>query len=179
VKDKARTRILLVEAHSLIASQSRRAVSRIGASLRRKPAPIEPTALDSIKPGLATILADSISQMTLNYPPENRPLSSAEERALRDFKLTRVERSAIRKLIAEACAATMFDFFCLMDAVGHSYAVPTKRWHGASFTERKEGPMLHDEFGDLYWVYKRSSARANAPEGKKRRHRRGSSKRPR
>lgn len=38
--------------------------------------------------------------MTLNYPPENRPLTSGEEDALQEFNLTRVQRSALRKLIA-------------------------------------------------------------------------------
>lgn len=50
----------------------------------------------------------------------------------------------------------MAHFFSIMDAVGHPYATPTKQWLGASFAERKEGPMLHDEFWALYWEYKRA-----------------------
>jgi hypothetical protein len=179
VNDKALTRILLIEAHSLIASKARRAVSRIGVSLRKKPERFNPTALDFVKPGLARELADAIYQITLTYPPEKRPLSPAEERALRAFKLTRIERDALRKLVAEACAATMFDFLCVMDAAGDPDAVRTRRWRGASFAARKPGPLLHDEFEDLYWEYKRSKARAKASEGKKRRQKRGLSKRAR
>ena len=169
MKHDVRTRTLLIEAHSVIANESRRAVSRIGVPLRMKPRPIDSTELDRVfnKPGLGAALATSLSQMTLNYPPESRPLTPAEERALQAFKLSRVQQSALRKLMAEACAATMFHFFCLMDAVGHPYAVQTKRWYGASFAERREGPMLHDEFGDLYWEYKRATSRAQAPERKR------------
>jgi len=180
MKDDARTRTLLSEAHSAIASESRRAVSRIGVSLRRKPRPFDPTEVDSIKPGLAAAIAAAVSSMTLVYPPENRPLTSAEARALQAFKLTRVQQSALRKLVAEACAATMFHFFCLMDAVGDPCTVPTKRWSGASFAERREGPMLHDEFGDLYWEYKRATMREHAPERKRKQPKqRGLVKRPR
>jgi hypothetical protein len=164
MKDDVRMRTLLLEAHSIIASESQRAVSRLGVSLRMKRKPIDPTALDGIKPGLAALLASSLSQMTLNYPPENRPLTPAEEGALKGFKLTRVQQNALRKLVAEACAATMFNFFCIMDAVGHPYATPTKHWLGASFAERKDGPMLHDEFGALYWDYKRAIARESPPK---------------
>jgi len=102
MKDDVGMRTLLVEAHSIIASESRRAVSKIGVPLRVKREPIDPTALDDIKPGLATLIASSLSQMTLNYPPENRPLTLAEEGALQGMKLTRVQQNAVRKLVAEA-----------------------------------------------------------------------------
>jgi hypothetical protein len=156
MKDDVRMRTLLIEAHSIIASESRRAATRVGVPLRAKPRAIDPTRLDDIKPGLVDLIASSISQHTLNYPPENRPLTPAEESALQNLELTRVQRSALRKLIADACAATMFQFLCIMDGVGHPYATPTKHWQGASFAARKEGPLLHDEFGALYWEYKRS-----------------------
>ena len=140
-----RARTLLVEAHSLIADASRRAVSKVGVSLRRKPFPFDLTVFVRINPKLANpkaaaAVADSFSRMTFLY----EPLTSAEELALRRLKLTRAERNALRKLIADACNATMFHFFCLMDAVGHPHVVPAKRWQGASFAARKEGPMLHD-----------------------------------
>ena len=102
-------------------------------------------------------VATNVRQFPLSCRTER--LTPAEERALQAFKLSRVQQSALRKLMAEACAATMFHFSCLMDAVGHPYTVQTKRWYGASFAERREGPMLHDEFGDLYWEYKRATSR--------------------
>jgi hypothetical protein len=55
-----------------------------------------------------------------------------------------------------------------MDAVGHPYVVDCRTWFGARFAARREGPMLHDEFGDLYWEYKGAVLRRDAPVKKKR-----------
>jgi len=157
--NKRLTRTLLLEAHSAIATESRRAVSQIGVSLRRRPASIAKTEFGRANPELAAAIEKSISGMTLTYPPEAQPLTSAEETALMKLKLTPLERSAVRKVIADAGAAMIFHLFCLMDAVGDPTVVPSRRWFGASFTVRREGPMLHDEFGDLYWEFKRAMAR--------------------
>jgi len=168
--NKQLTRTLLLEAHSTIATESRRAVSQIGVSLRRRPRSFAKSEFARAYPELAAVIEKSIARMTLTYPPEARPLTSAEETALEKLKLTRLERSAVRKLIADAGAAMIFHLFCLMDAVGEPTVVPSKRWSGASFAVREEGPMLHDEFGDLYWEFKRAVTRkaSSLPNGLRR-----------
>jgi hypothetical protein len=159
--DSTRARTLLIEAHALIAGESKRAASKIGVSLRRKPFPPSPTSV--LSPEILAAIAKSVSEMTLSY----EPLTPAEERALRRLKPTRSERSALRKLIADACGATLFHFFCLMDAVGDPHVVSCERWSGASFTELKEGPMLHDDFGDARWEFERATERRDVPARKR------------
>jgi hypothetical protein len=111
--------------------------------LLRKPIALGATELARADPKLAAALAKGIEEMTLTYPPERRPFTRAEEDALRKLKLTRVDKSALRKFIAEACASTMFNFLCVMDAVGDpGVAVKGKRWLGASFSALG-GRQLH------------------------------------
>jgi hypothetical protein len=168
MNDHHRTRTLLLEAHSYIAQASQEAVRRIGLSLRRKPYPTDTSKLGAADRKRVAAISDALSKMTLNYPPEAQVLTPPEERALRAMKLTATEQNALRKLIAEACHASMFSFFCLMDAVGHPYVVDCRTWLGARFAARGEGPMLHDEFGDLYWQYKDATLRSPASGRKKR-----------
>jgi hypothetical protein len=163
MKNDVRTRTLLIEAHSTIASESRRSAARIGVPLRKKVRPIDSTELDRAfnRPGLGAALAASLSKRVFNY----EPLTPAEVDALEAFKLSRVQRSALRKLMADACSGTLFRLFCLMDAVAHP--ARAKQWYGASFAERREGPMLHDAFGDLHREYQRVKSRAQASRKKR------------
>jgi hypothetical protein len=176
MNDEERTRTLLLEAHSYIATASQEAVARIGVSLRGKPHPVDTSNLGAADRKRMAAISNALSKMTLNYPPEAQVLTPTEERALRAMKLTAAEQSALRKLIAEACHSSMFHFFCLMDAVGHPYVVDCKNWFGARFAARREGPMLHDEFGDLYWKYK-DSVLAGETSAKRKRAARAKAKR--
>jgi hypothetical protein len=116
---------------------------------------------DFVDPKALRALVESVSKMTLSYPPENNVLSEREVRALDAMKLTATERGGLEKLIAEACAATLFHFFCLMDAVGHPDVVRVRHWSGSPLRFGGDGSqlMLHDAFGDLYWRYKKARAK--------------------
>src|SRR6266511_3432022 len=81
-------RTLLIEVHRCIENAAEDAVAKLGLS-RGRPAPapgeIDPEAL-------------------LAYPPTNT-LTSKEDGALRSMAPSSLERSALTKLIADACAA--------------------------------------------------------------------------
>jgi hypothetical protein len=101
-------------------------------------------------------MAEYVSKMTLAYPPEH-VLTEDEEAALASMKLNAAERAGLERLVADACAATLFHFFCLMDNVGHPEVGDIDEWTGARFVALQSSPdytMLHDEFGEMYWKYK-------------------------
>lgn len=90
------------------------------------------------------------------YPPGSE-LSSEEQAALQSLQLDDHARSALRKLAADACAATLFDFFNLMDATADPEVVEwDDTWLGAQFSEKRDDAhydMLHDDFYELYWRF--------------------------
>src|SRR5688572_17787828 len=113
--DDETRKVLLVEAHRIVARAASAAVARIGAPLRRPPPPASARGpLPGFDPAILAAMADHISKMTLTYPPED-VLSEEEEASLVSMKLSTAERGGLEKLVAEACAATLFHFFCLMD----------------------------------------------------------------
>jgi hypothetical protein len=147
--------VLLTEGHAIVASSASQAVSKIGAPLRRTRPPT-PTPIPGLDPSILAAAAEYISRMTLTYPPENI-LSDEEEAALISMKLSSAERAGLEKLIAEACAATLFHFFCVMDAVGDPEVEEVEGWTGARFAtpeHETQHRMLHDDFGEMYWKYK-------------------------
>ena len=133
-------RTLLLEAHRCVDGAAEAAVEKLGLQ-RRQPTPkqgeVDPEAL-------------------LVYPPNN-VLSPEEEQALRSMKLSTVQRSALKKLIADGCAIAFFDFFNLLDATADpEVKPPTKSWLGAWLVAPKDHDdrdMLHDAFFDSYWDY--------------------------
>ena len=100
-------RTLLLEAHRCVDGAAEAAVEKLGLQ-RRQPTPkqgeVDPEAL-------------------LVYPPNN-VLSPEEEQALRSMKLSTVQRSALKKLIADGCAIAFFDFFNLLDATADPEVKP-------------------------------------------------------
>jgi hypothetical protein len=171
MNDKKITSTLLTEAHAAIAAAAQAAVAKVGVSLRKVPSKVDTSGMTVAERKIFAAIRASVSPMTLAYPPEPRVLTAGEERALQAMKLTAAERSALQKLVAEACHFTMFRFFCLMDAVGHPDVVRTRSWLGASFTARAEGEMLHDLLGQHYRTYKaavRTSARTKRTKPKRR-----------
>jgi hypothetical protein len=94
----------------------------------------------------------------LSYPPKE-VLSSEELDALENLKLSAAERGAVERLIGEACSATLFHFFCLMDGVAYPELVKVEQWSGAEITDGSdERAELHDEFFEKYWVYDKLSS---------------------
>ena len=98
----------------------------------------------------------------LSYPPDG-PITDDDATALESLKLTEAQKSLVTRIIAEACHSAFFKFFCLLDSGSDPTLTRLKHWSGARFVApRKEGPMLHDDFGSAYYDYLAAqSARAN------------------
>ena len=94
----------------------------------------------------------------LSYPPKD-VLSSDEMDALETLKLSPAALKAVECIVAEACSATLFHFFCLIDSVADPEVTMVESWLGAEIVSpREEGPFLHDEFAEKYWAYDKLSA---------------------
>ena len=119
---------LFVEVHRAVAEASTRAAGTVGV------------------PNLRADLA---------YPPGTQ-LSEGELAALRGINLTPDARSALQKVIADACSAAFFRMFTVMDGVGDPEDWSGEVWQGVSLGPKPEHdePMLHDEFFESYWQYK-------------------------
>ncbi len=92
----------------------------------------------------------------VGYPPEP-VLSDSELRALQTLGLSPDAHSALQKVVADACATTIFRLFCLIDGVGDPELVPCADWLGLDLvepTDDDDRAMLHDAFFESYWRYK-------------------------
>jgi hypothetical protein len=149
MNDKQVTHTLLLEAHRCVSDAAEEAVAKIGLQ-RRRPSPK---------------VGDIDTEALVIYPP-NGVLSAEEEHALRSMRLSAVERSALRKLIADGCAASFFHFFDLMDATGDPEVKPPRdAWLGAWLIAPKDDrdrDMLHDGFFDSHQEYENAAGRKEA-----------------
>src|SRR5262245_11836454 len=133
MNDKEVVQTLLVESHRCVSEAAEDTVSKIGSS-RQRPLPKD---------------GDIDTELLLAYPPNN-VLSAEEEQALRSMTLSAVERSALKKLVADGCATAFFHFFNLIDATGDPEVRPPRgawlgAWVGAPKDDR-DRDMLHDGF---------------------------------
>lgn len=139
--DEQVMRTLLLEAHRCVEGAAGAAVAKIGLPRLRVTAAndlgIDPDAL-------------------LIYPPDNI-LSPQEEDALRSMQLSPVQRSALKKLIADGCATAFFDWFNLLDGTSApEVGSPAQAWSGAWLVaprDDRDRDMLHDAFFDSYSEY--------------------------
>jgi len=129
------TQTLLVESHRCLAAAVETAMARIG----------------------------SQGQEPLLYPP-NGAFSPEEQQALRSMKQSPAERSALEKLIAEACAMAFFDFFNLIDGTSDpELDPPPGTWVGAWLLaplDDSDREMLHDAFYESYGAYDEATRRS-------------------
>ncbi len=115
---------------------------------------------DAAYDAIAAIRSPDFAKGSLNYPPKPDGLLSDEEvRALRKLATNEVTCFAIKKLIADACAAAFFHVFALMDAVGDPQLSDVEEWLGIDMTpanpDTPESELpLHDELFDSYWRFK-------------------------
>jgi hypothetical protein len=145
MKDRQIVRTLLLETHHCIETAAKETAAKIGRKRKgkrsRKPHPV---------------LGDFDLEALLYYPPVTI-LTPGEEKALRSMKLSRVERSAMRKLVADGCASAFFRFFNLLDATGNPEVKPPRgTWLGGCIVASKDSPyreMLHDTFYESYHEY--------------------------
>lgn len=160
--------VLLIEAHRILAEEATRAVQKIGKPIPAEARPGYLTDEDiSVlkKMGIAdlnhpvlkkSIRASAALSEVLSYPPKE-VLSSGELDALESLKLPPAALTALERVIANACASTLFQFFCLMDSVADPELSKVEHWSGAEFVSpREEGEFLHDEFSDKYWAYEKA-----------------------
>ena len=134
-------RTLLIEVHRCIENAADEAVAKLG--LRRSRQPPAPGEIDP--------------EALLAYPPTNT-LTNEEDDALRSMAPSSLERSALKKLIADGCATAFFHFFNLIDATGDPEVKPPEElWLGAwvvAPSDDRDQDMLHDGFYETYAEYK-------------------------
>lgn len=161
--------VLLVEAHRILNEEAKRVVQKIGKPIpgEARPGYLTDEDISVLKQVGFTQLSYPIVQKAmqagvertkvLSYPPKE-VLSSEELDALENLKLSVAESSAVERLVAEACSATLFHFFCLMDSVAHPELMKVEQWSGAEFVSPNgNGASLHDEFFEKYWEYEKLS----------------------
>jgi hypothetical protein len=92
----------------------------------------------------------------LVYPP-NAKFTSDEIAALQNLELSEAAHSALQKLVVEASSTVMFQFFTLLDGVADPTTGKFDPWLGVLLVAKpdEDEPMLHDEFYESYWNYKK------------------------
>ncbi len=96
-------------------------------------------------------IGNSTVRVDLAYPP-NAKVSDAEQTALQNLSLDPEARSALRKVVADACSGAFFRTFAVIDGVGDPADWSGGTWLGVSLAPKAEDDeaMLHDEFFDSY-----------------------------
>ena len=165
-------RTLLLEVHRLIAEAAPRVLEKLGKPIPAEAKPNYLTASDIewLKandggftnlehPAAQKWMAASMARtQVLSYPSDGQ-LTDSDIQALESMVLTDAQRSVLTRLVAEACHAAFFHFFCILDSVGDPELTQHSEWHGARFVyPRKEGPMLHDDLGDAFTDFRKKYA---------------------
>src|SRR5262245_10324896 len=113
-------------------------------------------SIDTVAQQAASTVGKDGSTPDLAYPP-GAQLSEPELDALRMVNVTPSTRSALQKVIADACSAAFFRMFSVMDGVGDPDTWSGRHWPGISLAPKPEHdePMLHDDFFESYWLYRK------------------------
>ena len=162
--------VLLVEAHRILNQEAKRAVQKIGKPIPQEARPGYLTDEDvSVlkQVGIAQFDHPVVNKWmdvsaarakVISYPPKD-VLSSEELDALETLRLSPTALKAVERVVADACASTLFQFFCLVDSVADPELTKVEPWLGAEVVSpREEGPFLHDEFTEKYWTYEKAAA---------------------
>lgn len=92
----------------------------------------------------------------LAYPP-NAGLSESEQTEITSFPINDDLESALRKIVANAASAPLFDLFCLLDGVADPEAYEGE-WVGFELMkpsdDEEQAEMLHDAFFETYWGWR-------------------------
>jgi hypothetical protein len=110
-------------------------------------------------------IGDHNTAPRVSYPP-NAELTPAESEALQGLRLSVAARSGLLKLVKDATAYPFFHFFSLLDGVVdppqvfNGERVFGEAWYGLSLAPKGEQheEMLHDEFYESYWAYKKPNS---------------------
>lgn len=92
---------------------------------------------------------------TVSYPP-GVEFSDEEKEALSKLELSAATKSALRKLLIDACSYPSFHLFSLLDGVTEPVDFDGEAWLGgklvqSSDEEEEDTCMLHEEFYNTYW----------------------------
>jgi hypothetical protein len=100
----------------------------------------------------------------LVYPP-GVELTAEEIAALTELRVSPPARSALGKVLRDAAAGPLFDFFTLVDGVGDPRGWPgPEAWLGVVLTPRTadgsdedggDTEMWHDQLFESYWEYQK------------------------
>lgn len=162
--------LLLLEIHRVITDVARTAVTKLGRAV-----PVEAregyitahdiavlkstNSLDFLNPAVRKSMEATMARNKfLSYPPDGK-ITERDATALESLHLNKDQQSVVERVISEACHDAFFHFFCLLDSVGDPQLTQTKHWGGARFEyPRKEGAMLHDKIGSLYYEFRKRDA---------------------
>ena len=93
---------------------------------------------------------NNLTNPDLSYPP-GIELTESEKNELKNLNLSQDAKSALEKLMTDACSYPCFHLFSLLDGVTDPEAEDIDEWNGLSFCKRKDDEeMLHDEFYESY-----------------------------
>jgi hypothetical protein len=157
--------LLLTEIQSQIVAAARDAVSKLSVPVppEARADYLSPTDVDALRrmspvdfehPLVKKSMTAAVARVhVLSYPPDGH-ITEEDAAAMESLGLTDPQRRVLERVVAEACHAAFFHFFCLLDSVADPKLTPVEHWAGARFSyRRKEGPMLHDELGEAYHAY--------------------------
>ena len=109
---------------------------------------------DAAQTTIASISGDT--RLSLSYPP-GIELSAEEQHALSDLELNADARSALMKLMTDACSYPVFHLCSLLDGVADPCVRDVEGWVGGKLEPAGDDSlMLHDEFYELFWEYAES-----------------------
>ena len=95
---------------------------------------------------------NDIENLDLTYPP-GIDFTSSELLALKNMDLSGDAKSALKKIITDACSYPLFQLFSLLDGVADPNDI--NEWCGLTLTNKNEQDeeMLHDDFYESFHDY--------------------------
>ncbi len=97
----------------------------------------------------------SATKKDLTYPPGIN-FTAKEVSALKNLNLSDDAKSALSKVITDACSYPLFHLFCLLDGVADpEYGSNIQDWHGLTLSNKDENDneMLHDKFYETFYDF--------------------------
>lgn len=100
----------------------------------------------------AVSLLGGTARPGISYPP-GVAVSAAEAAQLAALDLSPEARTALEKVIADACSHPVLQLLSLLDGTTEPEVIKLRRWEGGSLGEIEGDTMLHDEFLEAYGDY--------------------------
>lgn len=106
-------------------------------------------------------LRTGVRSNAIAYPP-GATISSHQVEALAACSLGEDALAALRALVTDACASTVFQLLALLDGVADPEVRPSEQWLGADIVaidDEEDREMLHDAFMDAWWAFQEDDPR--------------------